>query len=417
MSHTVLDSVAMAYQPVWNRRRLLAAVRLSVLPVHPESVDAAHLMQILGDDWPVAAPVLILALDSPGLLHQALACPPVPNTWLEVPALLFTHPESLAMLSIAARRGHQLLRRADLAEVRGEFITPLDARSLLTLGAEDALEALQARPTAAVPVPARRTPILPGHLYRNVCNRSLADHCLDEAGAWGLLGWPDEDVLHAWRLQPMGCDAVVIAMIRQAIDSDCSLDQLERFVRQDPVLCYRLLLHINSAAYGGRHEIDSLRHAIMMLGFSALLRWLGDQLAGSDNDAALHPVRYAQVMRSRLAQHLLESGSEEDLRAEVYTTALFAQLDRLLHQPLATLLGRLPLSGRVSDALLHHTGPYFPLIDIARAQGDVEHLHLLPGLCEQHEVSLEHANRSLLRMLSTSRDHGQTPPKAQPERG
>ena len=56
MSHTVLDSVAMAYQPVWNRHRLLAAVRLTVLPTDPASVDAAHLMQVLGDDWPVAAP-------------------------------------------------------------------------------------------------------------------------------------------------------------------------------------------------------------------------------------------------------------------------------------------------------------------------------------------------------------------------
>jgi c-di-GMP phosphodiesterase len=411
MSHTVLDSVAMGYQPVWNRRRRLAAVHLSVNPVQPDAVDAAHLMQLLGDDWPVAAPVLILSLRTPELLHQALACKPVPNTWLEVPASLFNHPESLAMLSVATRKGHQLLRHAALAELHGEFIAPLDARSLLSVDAEEALEALQARPTEAQPVPSRRTPILPGHLYQNICNRGLADHCLDEAGAWGLLGWPDDDVLHAWRTRPMGCDAVVIGMIRQAITNDSSLDQLERFVRQDPVVCYRLLVHINSATYGGRHEVDSLRHALMMLGFSALDRWLGEQLASANEDTALHPVRYAQVMRSRLAQHLLESGSEEDLRAEVYTTALFAQLDRLLHQPLGTLIGRLPLSSRVADALIHHSGPYFPLLDIARAQGDVDNLHLLPEICEQHEMSLEQANRALLRMLSTSRDHGLVPPK------
>ena len=66
----------------------------------------------------------------------------------------------------------------------------------------------------------------------------------------------------------------------------------------------------------------------------------------------------------------------------------------------------MPLSERVSDALIHHSGPYFPLLDIAHAQGDSEQLHLLPGICEQHEISLEHANRALLRMLSTSRDHG-----------
>lgn len=417
MSHTVLDSVAMAYQPVWNRRRLLAAVRLTVLPTDPASVDAAHLMQVLGDDWPVNAPVLILALDSPGLLHQALACAPVPNTWLEVPAMLFEHPESLAMLSIARRHGHQLLRRANFAEVRREYVAPLDARSLLHLSAEEALEALQARPTEAQPIPLRPSPIVPGQIYRNVCNRSLADHCLDEAGAWGILGWPDDDVLYAGRHTPPGCDGIVITLIRQALEKDASIERIERFVRQDPLLMYRLLSRVNSAAYGGRHEIDSLRHAIMMVGFSALDHWLVEQLAGADTDLAMHPVRYGQVMRARLAQHLLDSGSEEELRAEVYTTAIFAQLDRLMHEPLAPLIDRLPLNARVAEALLSHQGPYHPLLDIARAQGDTDSIHRLADICKQHEVTLEHANRALLRMLSTSRDHGLAPEPEAPLRG
>ncbi|MFN3494663.1 MAG: histidine kinase, partial [Hydrogenophaga sp.] len=84
MSRTVLDSMAMGYQPVWNRARQLAAVRLEVRALQPEAVDAAHLMQALGDDWPASAPVLILAVESPKLLQQAMVCPPVHNTWLEV---------------------------------------------------------------------------------------------------------------------------------------------------------------------------------------------------------------------------------------------------------------------------------------------------------------------------------------------
>jgi c-di-GMP phosphodiesterase len=417
MSHTVLDSVAMAYQPVWNRRRLLAAVRLSVLPTDPASVDASHLLQVLGDDWPVNAPVLIVAMDSPELLHQAVTCAPVPNTWLEVPAMLFEHTESLAMLAVAARRGHQLLRRAEFADVRREFVAPLDARSLLHLSAEDALEALRSRPTEAVPVPPRPSPIVPGQIYRNVCNRALADHCLDEAGAWGLLGWPDDDVLYAGRHEPPRCDAIVITMIRQALEKDASIERIERCVRQDPVLVYRLLARVNSAAYGGRHEVDSLRHAIMMMGFSSLDHWLVEQRGGADTDLAMHPVRYGQVMRARLTQHLLDSGSDEELRAEVYTTAIFAQLDRLMHEPLAPLIDRLPLNDRVAEALVSRGGPYHPLLEIARAQGDAERLHLLPGVCEQHEISLEHANRALLRMLATSRDHGLEPPPQAPLRG
>ena len=407
-SSTVLDSIALGYQPVWNRARQLAAVRLQVHAVHPEAVDAAHLLQTLGDDWPVAAPVLILAFESPELWQQALACEPVPNTWLEVPGDPFNDPDDLARLAIAGRRGHQLLRHTRLAAVRGEIIAPLDVRSLLTLSAGEALQALQARPTTAVPVPPQRSPIVPGQIIEGVASCALADHCLDEAGAWGLLGWPDDDVLHAWRHQPMSCDAGVIHQVREATGNDASLDQLERLVRQDPVLVYRLLLLVNSAAYGLRHEIESLRHAIMMIGFGALNRWLLEQLHGAETDAALHPVRYGMVMRARLAQHLLDESSDEPLRAEVFLTALFAQLDRLQHKSLPELLGKLPLPGRVYDALLRETGPYNAYLDVSRAQGHTGQLHRLPEACEQHGISLEHANRGLLRMLSTSRDQRRT---------
>lgn len=407
--HTVLDSVALTYQPVWNRRRQLAAVRLNVLTVHHASVDARHLLRTLGEDWPAAAPLLILSFHSMALLEQALGADPVHHTWIEVPGDWFTAPEGLARLAVATRRGHQLLRRAPLAEVRGEVVAPLDVRSLLRPSAEEALEALQSRPVDGVAALRRRSPIVPGQLYEGVCSHALAEHCLDEAEAWGLAGWPEEDVLHAMRHQPQACDASVIALIRRALERDSSLAQIERFVRQDPVLAYRLLLLVNAAAYGLTREIDSLRHAIMMLGFTAMGQWLSTQSAGSDTDPALHPVRYAQVMRARLAQHLLESGSEENLRAEVYLAALFAQLDRLEQRPLHELLAKLPLPGRTLDALLRQQGPYHPLLDIARAQGDFDRPHLLPVLCARHELDLEFANRSLIRMLATSRDHGGIP--------
>lgn len=398
MSQTVLDSIALGYQPVWNRARQLAGVRLRVETPQPDAVDGAHLLELLGNDWPAAAPVLILSVDSPGLLRQALECAPVHNTWLEVPEALFRAPDTLAHLGEASRRGHELLRHGAFADLRDEVVAPLDARTLVQLSPGDALELMARR--EEIPGPLR-----PGLLLEGVCDRQLAAHCLDRAGAWGLLGWPELDVLHAHRHQPLASDAGVIRQILQAIDDETSLEHLERLVRQDPVLVYRLMLLVNSAAFGLRHEIDSLRHALMMVGFIALGRWLHEQLQASENEPDLHPVRYAMVMRSRLAQHLLDPGSEDNLRAEVYTTALFAQLDRLMHQPLAELLRKLPMSARVFDAVLRQDGPYYPLIDVARVQGDPAALHRLPAVCEAHGISLEQANRALIRMLATSRDH------------
>jgi EAL and modified HD-GYP domain-containing signal transduction protein len=413
MSDTILDSVALAYQPVWNRQRRLAAVRVAVLAVNPDSVDGAHLLEAIGEDWPVAAPLLSLSFSSQSMRNQALASEPVHNTLIEVPAQPFTTPEGLAPLALAVRRGHQLLRQATLAEVRSELIAPLDVRNLLRASAEEALEALRVRAANADKPSRLLSPILAGHLYEGIGCRALAELCLDEEGAWGLAGWPQDDVLHGWRDRPLLGSGSVIRECQQAIENDCSLDQLERFLRQDPVLVYRLLMLVNSATYGSDREIATLRHAIMMLGFAALKHWLGEQLAGSETDENLHPVRYGQVMRARLAQHLLDPGCAEDLRAELYLTALFSQIDRLIQKPIGPLLHKLPLSERLLDAVLRKGGAYFPLLEVAAAQGSFEHVHLLPAVCSAHEIPLEQANRSLLRMLATSRDQSH-PPREHP---
>ena len=101
-AHTVLDSVAMVYTPLWNRERELAGVRVAVRATHPRGVDAPHLLQAIGEDWPEGAPPLVLSLQTPRLLQQALSCPPVRNTWLEVPAVLFNAPDTLTRLPRAS---------------------------------------------------------------------------------------------------------------------------------------------------------------------------------------------------------------------------------------------------------------------------------------------------------------------------
>ncbi|MBX3609722.1 MAG: HDOD domain-containing protein [Hydrogenophaga sp.] len=387
-AHTVLDSVAMAYVPLWNRERELAGVRLCVRAIHPEGVDANHLLRAIGEDWPEAAPPLLLSLQTPRLQQQALACPPIHNTWLEMPASLFTSQETLARLSIAQRKGHHLVRAGALAKLRGLPTPGVNHRNLLSVAPEDRFDAL------------------PGQMVEGITTQDGVRHALDAANVSAVAGWPVADVLRNHRGAPLQYDRRVVHQVLEVIDDEeCSIEYLERLVRQDPVLVYRILMMVNSAAYGLRREVGSLRHALMVLGFRELGRWLVEQLPEIEPDADLQPVRFGMVMRSRLAQHLLASGSDDILRAEVYNTALLAQLDVMLHQPLSELLGKLPLPARMTDALLRHDGPYFGLLDLARHMGDPDKLDRMETLCQRHEMTLEQVNRALLRMLATSRLH------------
>lgn len=401
VTSTVLDSIALGYQPVWGPSRQLMAVRMHVLTLQREAVSAEHLIRALGNDWPAAAPTLIIVPRSLALLDQALRLPPVPRTMLEVPASLFSTPEGMARMAMAARGGHRLVRRIDLAEVGDQAVAPVEACNLVCLAPEDLQAARQAMSVWADDHARAAGPLVPNQMYEGVDSRQLADHALDDIGVAGLVGWPVDDTLQAYQRRPFACDRSVIDQIRVQIEKDGALDRIEYLIQQDPVMIHRLLAHVNE---GGRREVDSLRLAIMMLGFTALERWLSGQHEMAETDPALRPVRYGMVMRARLAQHLLDSGAEDNLRAEVYLTAIFAELHRLLERPLADLLDELPLSARVRDALLRQSGPYHTYLDLATAQGRVDQLHHLPQVCETRDISLETANRALVRMLATTRD-------------
>ena len=200
---------------------------------------------------------------SPRLLLQTLAVDAVHNTCIEVPADLFGRTDTAARLSIAVRRGHRLVCRTSLAGLNGPGMDSVDARPLVHLDADEAQRlltpALPGRPAARLPVRADRR--------RGSIPAPCCTICSSSKPCMGVVGWPEDDVLAAHRHHPISYDRDILHAVLQAIDDDdCSIERLERLVRQDAVLVYRILLLVNSAAYGNRREIGSLRHALMMLG-------------------------------------------------------------------------------------------------------------------------------------------------------
>jgi hypothetical protein len=70
MSLNLLEHVAFAYQPVWGASRQLIGVRLRVRALAPDSVDAAHLLELLANAWSGQAPFLLVSFVEQSLLRQ-----------------------------------------------------------------------------------------------------------------------------------------------------------------------------------------------------------------------------------------------------------------------------------------------------------------------------------------------------------
>jgi EAL and modified HD-GYP domain-containing signal transduction protein len=190
---------------------------------------------------------------------------------------------------------------------------------------------------------------------------------------------------------------VIVELIRR-VDNEEPIDRLEATLRRDPSLAFKLLRYINSPAFGLRVEISSFSHAIMMLGYQRLKRWLALLLATASKDVNLKPIMFAAVRRGLLMEELVRGSGDEELRNEVFICGVFSLLDRMFQQPFEQLLGSIPVPQRVYQALVEDSGPYQPYIEMVRAV-ESESLFDFRESAEKLLMSVIEINRAQLRAL------------------
>lgn len=401
MALNLLEHVAFAYQPIWGPKRQLIGVRLRVRAVHPESVSAAQLLHLLAEEMTAESPFLLVSFAEAGLLREALSVNPHEHIWLELPDFGDRIPPGLPdAVAYALRMGHRLVQEAPLSRAK-----PLSNfgqgthRYLLHLWPEQATQALQAARQLREGS-AASSPVLREQLYRNIGQGELAAHCLDDRSAWGLCGWPVDDVLSQHQRYGVPVDKLTLVRVQQALMREASMETVEDLIHQDAVLTFRTLRLVNSPVFGASREVTTVRQALMLLGQRRLRDWLLELMPGASGDRDLLPVRLGLVLRARFMEHLMEAGLQRDLRTEIYVTGLFSALDRLMNEPLMSALRRIPVSEAMGDALLHEAGPYHTYLDIARRMEHFEELQRLPSLCEAASFPLDHVNRSLIRTIA-----------------
>jgi len=403
-----LEDVAFAYEPVWDKTRRICASRLTIHALRPGAVDIVALLTALTDGFPPDAPPLLLSVDEPRLLVSLLKQAPVRNTWLEVPEALWAQPSTLELVGAARRLGHQLLWRGERGRFEPYAKRFSGLRAVLDLSVDDTIAALQAASqggefSLAANVERVESPILPGHLYTGVSSRALADHALDRKAAWGVVGWPEDELLTAQPHKAVGMDLRIMSQIRQAIDGEVPIQTLVAVVSQDPVVVYRLLRMVNSAAFGLAHEVSTIRHALMMLGYDKLAQWLEAARPGGTSDRSWHPLRHGMHMRARLMRLLLDARADDLVSSEIHLTGVFAHLDQLLKEPLPELLNQLPLPGRIFSTLVRRDGPYVAYLDVAAVLSAPHRVHEVADVCTRCGFSLDEANHAVIQLLATAR--------------
>ena len=165
----------------------------------------------------------------------------------------------------------------------------------------------------------------------------------------------------------MNPSQALILQLMDQVRKNADVRDLESIIKRDPALSYKLLRYINSAGFGLSVEVKTLRHAVGVIGYSPLYRWLSLLLATASTGENAVVLMQAAIIRGRFAELLgrdkLPKGEAENL----FVTGMFSLLDRLLGISMEEALKHISLSESVSQALLVREGMYGPFLALAEA--------------------------------------------------
>lgn len=156
------------------------------------------------------------------------------------------------------------------------------------------------------------------------------------------------------------------------VSKDADTKAVENGFKRDPALSFKLLRYINSVGFGLSCEIQSIRHALTILGTKQLYRWLTLLMVTAGENTAPPALMKTAITRGRLTELLGESYFDKADRDNLFIVGVFSLLDAMLEMPMEQILEKVLLPEPVTEALLTKEGIYGPFLQLAQACEDAD---------------------------------------------
>ncbi len=132
---------------------------------------------------------------------------------------------------------------------------------------------------------------------------------------------------------------------------DVGVRELEAILKGDPAITYRVLRSINSAAFGIRQEIRSIRQALILLGTGRIRQWASIWALAGVHDGGSPETMNLAVVRARCCEQIAAATTGSASGAECFLLGLCSMLDAMMGKPMVDVVRDLPLADDIRDAL------------------------------------------------------------------
>ena len=182
-------------------------------------------------------------------------------------------------------------------------------------------------------------------------------------------------------------NAVNYMRMLQAVSvTDLDVPALEKLIKTETSICYRLLRYMNSARFGFKNEIHSVRHALAILGDREVRRWvrlIATVGAGQDKSSDLV---LCALVRARFGELLAPLTRHGD--SDLFLLGLLSMLDVMLETPMSEILDKIPLYSETKAVLRGEASLLRPIYQLmlAHESGEWDASH---AICDSLHMDSE----------------------------
>lgn len=166
----------------------------------------------------------------------------------------------------------------------------------------------------------------------------------------------------------------IMGLLATLHNPDTDTDTIDAVISKDVSLSYRILKLMNSAFFSRPSKIESIHHAIVMLGRKQLCTWASMMSLTGMDDKPRGQVEIAMI-RAKSCELLAGKAKLEPLDS-YFTVGMFSALDLLMDQSLEELITPLPLADNVIAALLNREGELGDALNCALAQETADWINI-----------------------------------------
>ena len=161
-------------------------------------------------------------------------------------------------------------------------------------------------------------------------------------------------------------------------------------VEREIGLTYKLLRHVNSAAFGFRGCVSSVRQAILLLGEREVRKWASLIAFAGISDEEPEELLVTALLRARFCELLAPVVHLRQRSDDLFLAGLLSVIDVLLGCPMKEVLAELPIPSDVTRAVLDRSGPIGWTLDLAisYSQGDWKDFSALVAQLSLDESSI-----------------------------